>query len=209
MLNSPLVVLDFETTGLSPAMGARITEVAALRVINGKVVDKLVTLVNCGVRIPREITQITGITQAMVNAAPQAREVVPALIDFIGNDALAAHNASFDQKFLLAESQHLGLTPRHSQLVCSLLLSRRVLPQMHSHKLGELAKALNIHFNGNAHRAEADAEVTVALITHLLKTLRQQHGCQQIDTELLVQINKQVAAKVAQFLKTRASNTNH
>ena len=203
MLNTPLVVLDFETTGLSPAMGARITEVAALRVVNGKVVDKLVSLVNCGVRIPREITQITGITQAMVNTAPKAREIVPALIDFIGNDALAAHNASFDQKFLLAESQHLGLTPRHSHLVCSLLLSRRILPQMHSHKLGELAKALNIRFSGNAHRAEADAEVTVHLIAHLIKTLHQQHGCQDIDAKLLVQINKQVAAKVPQFLKAK------
>ena len=202
MLDTPLVVLDFETTGLSPAMGARITEVAALRVINGEIVERFVSLVNCGVRIPREITAITGISQAMVNAAPRIGEVLPALIQFIGQDALAAHNASFDNKFLLAESTGLGLKSQHQHLVCSLLLARRLMPQRPSYKLGELARELKIRFSGNAHRAEADAEVTVHLIHHLSKTLRQQHQCTKIDPQLLCAINRQTAAKVPLFLSS-------
>jgi DNA polymerase-3 subunit epsilon len=202
MLDTPLVVLDFETTGLSPAMGARITEVAALRVINGEIVERFVSLVNCGVRIPRDITAITGISQAMVNAAPRVGEVIPALIQFIGQDALAAHNASFDNKFLLAESMGLGLKPQHQHLVCSLLLARRLMPQRPSYKLGELARELKIRFSGHAHRAEADAEVTVHLIHHLSKTLRQQHQCTKIDPQLLCAINRQTAAKVPLFLSS-------
>ncbi|MGL6040287.1 MAG: 3'-5' exonuclease [Deefgea sp.] len=202
MLNTPLVVLDFETTGLSPAMGARITEVAALRVINGEIVERFVSLVNCGVRIPREITAITGISQAMVNAAPRVGEVLPALIQFIGEDALAAHNASFDNKFLLAESMGLGLKPQHPHLVCSLLLARRLMPQRPSYKLGELARELKIRFSGNAHRAEADAEVTVHLINHLSRTLRLQHQCTAIDPQFLCAINRQTAAKVPLFLSS-------
>lgn len=203
MLNTPLVVLDFETTGLSPALGALITEVAALRVVNGQIVERFSSLVNCGIRIPYDITQITGISQAMVNAAPRAADVVPALLRFIGKDALAAHNASFDQKFLLNESQLLKLKPQHSHLVCSLLLARRVLPQLTSYKLSELARGLNIRFAGQAHRAEADAEVTVHLMNHLANTLRQRHHCQHIDASLLVSINQQTAAKVPAFLKAK------
>ena len=204
MLDTPLVVLDFETTGLSPALGARITEVAALRVVNGEIVERFSSLVNCGVRIPYEITQITGISQAMVNAAPRAS----ALLHFIGNDALAAHNASFDQKFLIHESQLFKLKPQHSHLVCSLLLARRVLPKLNSYKLSELARGLNIRFNGKAHRAEADAEVTVHLMNHLANQLRNQHQCHHIDAKLLVSINQQIAAKVPAFLKKTTGITS-
>ena len=94
MFERPIVMLDFETTGLSPEGGDRITEVAALRIAGGQVVERYVSLVNCGVRVPSFITQLTGITQAMVDGAPPAAEVVPSLLDFIGGDVLAAHNAS-------------------------------------------------------------------------------------------------------------------
>ena len=70
MLKQAVVMLDFETTGLSPAQGARITEVAALRIVDGRITERFVSLVNCGVRIPAEITALTGISQAMVNQAP-------------------------------------------------------------------------------------------------------------------------------------------
>ena len=108
MFERPIVMLDFETTGLSPAMGDRITEVAALRIEGGRVTQRYVSLVNCAMRIPSFITQLTGITQAMVDAAPPAARVVPELLDFIGGDVLAAHNASFDEKFLKAEAERRG-----------------------------------------------------------------------------------------------------
>src|SRR5471032_3356569 len=114
VFDQPIVMIDFETTGLSPDMGDRITEVAALRIAGGVVVERYVSLINCGVRIPSFITGLTGITQSMVDNAPPVDEVVPQLLDFIGSDVLSAHNASFDEKFLRAEAERLTLAPRHA-----------------------------------------------------------------------------------------------
>jgi DNA polymerase-3 subunit epsilon len=204
MLDQPIVMLDFETTGLSPAMGDRITEVAALRIVGGRVAERYVSLVNCGARIPSFITGLTGITQSMVDSAPPVDEVVPQLLDFIGSDALSAHNASFDEKFLRAEAEQLDLAPRHASLVCSLKLSRRVFPELSSYKLGDLSRALGIRFGSAAHRAEADAEVAAQVLIHIGRHLRSHHGIDQVDTDLLVAVNKLAAAKVPQFLKKRS-----
>jgi DNA polymerase-3 subunit epsilon len=200
MFHSPIVMLDFETTGLSPAAGARITEVAALRIADGRVVDRFVTLVDCGVAVPPFITALTGITQAMVDGAPCASKVLPELLRFIGTDALAAHNASFDEKFLAAEAAALGLAPGHSQLLCSLKLSRRLLPGLPGYGLGKLAGALGIRFQGSAHRVEADAEVSAGLLLHLGARLCATYGRSSVDTALLARISKLSAAKVPAFL---------
>lgn len=200
MYHAPTVMLDFETTGLSPAAGARITEVAALRIVEGRVVDRFVSLVNCGVQVPTFITGLTGITQAMVDRAPGASVVVPELLRFIGKDALAAHNASFDEKFLRAESARLNMTPGHVRLLCSLKLSRRLLPGMPSYRLSSLSGALGIGFNGTAHRAEADAEVSAAVLIHIGERLRSIYGVAGIDTDLLARLCRLSAAKVPAFL---------
>lgn len=196
MFERPIVMLDFETTGLSPDAGDRITEVAALRIADGRVVERFVSLVDCGVRVPSFITQLTGITQAMVDAAPPAAEVVPALIDFIGDDVLAAHNASFDDKFLRAEGALLARDCRHAGPLCSLKLSRRVFPGLASYKLGRLSSALGIAFNSRAHRAEADAEVAAELLLHIGRHLGRSYGLPRVAPELLVSINGMAAAKV-------------
>jgi DNA polymerase-3 subunit epsilon len=196
----PIVMLDFETTGLSPAMGDRITEVAALRIVGGQVTERYVSLVNCQARIPSFITQLTGITQAMVDAAPPARQVVPELLDFIGGDTLSAHNASFDEKFLMAEAERLGHACGHADLVCSLKLSRRVFPGMPSYKLGTLSRQLGIAFRSAAHRAEADAEVAAEVLIHIGRHLGTTYGLPQLAPELLVSINKLAAAKVPTWM---------
>ena len=201
MFKAPIVMLDFETTGLSPAYGDRITEVAALRIVGDKVVERYVSLINCNVRIPSFISGLTGITQAMVNRAPAVSVVVPELLDFIGRDILAAHNASFDAKFLSAESTRLGLAPSHANLVCSLKLSRRVFPGLSSYKLTNLANDLGIKFNSQAHRAEADAEVAAELLIHIGKHLRKNYQLSALDPQIFTQINKLSAAKVANFLQ--------
>ena len=200
MFERPIVMLDFETTGLSPEAGDRITEVAALRIEGGEIVERYVSLVNCGVRIPPFITSLTGITQQMVDSAPPAEEVVPRLIDFIGADTLAAHNASFDEKFLKAEGAMLGRNCSHSGLVCSLKLSRRVFPGMDSYKLGQLSRALGIAFRSRAHRAEADAEVAALLLLHIGRHLGNSYGLRALEPELLVSINRLAAAKVHGFI---------
>jgi DNA polymerase-3 subunit epsilon len=208
VFEKPIVMLDFETTGLSPDHGDRITEVAALRIVNGKIADRLVSLVNCNVRLPFFITQLTGITQAMVDAAPVASVVVPELLRFIGTDALSAHNAGFDAKFLLAESQRLGLAPENEGLICSLKLSRRVFPGLASYKLATLASELGIRFKSVAHRAEADAEVSANLLLHIGRHLSGTYGFPAIDPHLLESVNKLSAVKVPDFLKKKMLSTN-
>lgn len=205
VINQPVVMLDFETTGLSPAQGARITEVAALRIVDGRVVERFVSLVNCGVDIPYEITALTGITQDMVDTAPAVDRVLPELLHFIGGDPLAAHNASFDAKFLNAESERLDLQAGYAELVCSLLLSRRLLPGLDSYRLANVAASQGIRFSGHAHRAEADAEVSAELLIRLGQRLQQHYRCRQIDAALLATIGRMPAAKVPGFLQQQAA----
>jgi DNA polymerase-3 subunit epsilon len=200
----PIVMLDFETTGLSPAHGERITEVAALRIVDGRVSERFVSLVNCGATIPPFISALTGISQAMVDGAPAVEQVLPRLLEFIGGDALAAHNASFDEKFLHAEAGRLGLVPGHQGLVCSLKLSRRVFPGLSSYKLGLLSGQLGIRFRSAAHRAEADAEVAADLLLHIARHLGQAYGFGALAPQLLVSLNKQSAAKAPAWLRQMA-----
>ncbi len=205
VFDQPIIMLDFETTGLSPAMGDRITEVAALRIVDGKVTERYVSLINCNARIPSFITSLTGISQQMVDDAPPVRRVLPELLDFIGSDTLSAHNASFDEKFLVAEADRLGLAPAHKALVCSLKLSRRLFPGMPSYKLGVLSSQLGIRFRSAAHRAESDAEVGAELLHHIARHLGRSFGVTQVESEVLLSVNKLSAAKVPAFLDKYAS----
>lgn len=201
MYQRPIVMLDFETTGLSPGMGARITEVAALRIEGERIVDRFVSLVNCHVHVPAFITSLTGITQQMVDSAPCVTKVMPELLRFIGRDTLSAHNASFDEKFLKAEAHSLGLEPKHEQTVCSLKLSRRLFPGLPSYKLSPLSSSLGIRFKGTAHRAEADAQVSAEVLIHVAGHLGRTYGVGSIDPKLLARINALSAAKVPDFLR--------
>lgn len=194
-------MLDFETSGMSPEAGERVTEVAALRIVGGEVVARYVSLINCGVWISPFITQLTGITQAMVDRAPRSEKVIPELLEFIGNDFLAAHNASFDEKFLLAEARRLQLPAQHAGLLCSVKLARRVFPGHASYSLGQIAAALGIRFRGNAHRAEADAEVAAHLLLRIGQQLMQAYQFTQVGPELLLAINRLTAAKVGPYLE--------
>ncbi|MFZ6848431.1 DUF1653 domain-containing protein [Undibacterium sp. RuRC25W] len=205
MFEKPIVMIDFETSGMSPEQGGRVTEVAALRIVGGEIADRFVSLINCDVHIPYYITELTGITQQMVDNAPPVSEVIPELVQFIGSDTLAAHNASFDEKFLKSESDRLGVWPTYDGVVCSVKLARRIFPGLSSYSLGKLASSLGIRFQGAAHRAEADAEVASHVLLHAATHLRDQYGIQKIDPQLLIEINKRSAAKVAPFLKTWTS----
>lgn len=203
MYKTPIVMLDFETTGLSPAMGDRITEVAALRIAGSRVVERFVSLVNCGVDIPAYITQLTGITQQMVDRAPCVSKVMPELLRFIGTDALSAHNASFDARFLQAESRRQDLRPEYERLICSLKLSRRVFPGLPSYKLSNLSSSLGIRFGSAAHRAEADAEVSAKVLIHIAQHLGKTYGVSEIGAQLLDHVNGLAASKVPAFLRKK------
>ncbi len=94
-----IAVIDFETTGLSPKCGDRATEIAVVLVREGQIVDRYQSLMNAGLRIPPFITQLTGISTAMVRQAPPAQQVMAEVADFVGEIPLVAHNAAFDAKF--------------------------------------------------------------------------------------------------------------
>ncbi|MBS7664031.1 3'-5' exonuclease [Pseudomonas lalucatii] len=194
-----IAVLDFETTGLTPAQGARATEIGVVLVEGGRVVDRYQSLMNAGVRVPAFIEQLTGISNAMLRDAPPTARVMAEVADFVGDAPLLAHNAAFDQKFWDAE---LGLIGRRrvQPFACSLLLARRLLPQAPSHKLGVLNRWARLPDTGQAHRALADAEMAANLLGFMAALLRERHGIAEVSHGLLCSLQKVPAAKIPQAL---------
>lgn len=199
-----VAVIDFETTGLSPAQGDRATEVAAVIVENGKVVDRYQSLMNAGVRIPAFIESLTGITNTMIRTAPPVAEIMREVSDFVGDHPLVAHNASFDSKFWDAELARIQRV-RKQDFVCSLLLSRRIFPQAPSHKLGALVEYARLPVAGRYHRALADAEMAASLLLRLEDELCQRHEVREVSVALLKRIQGTPRKHLAKCLASHAS----
>ena len=199
----PIAVIDFETTGMSPETGGRATEVAIVLLEDGQVVDRYQSLMNAGVWIPPFITQLTGITNAMVREAPPAAEVMREAARFVGDAPMVAHNASFDRKFWQGELARLELAAPQP-FACTVLLSRRLYPEAPNHKLGTLVDFHGLPRTGQAHRALADAEMAAALLGRIQQDLREQHGVPQPDHALLVGLQNCNRAAVPKWLQQRA-----
>lgn len=161
-MTETVYVIDFETTGLSPQMGARAIEVAAVKVSNGRIESSYSSLINPGQHVPADIQALTGITERMRLSAPSPKKVFDELYRFIGSNPLVAHNASFDKKFLVAEYGFLGYTVSNS-FACTLALARRVYPRASTHRLGSILAYADINTPPNLHRALADATATAEL----------------------------------------------
>jgi DNA polymerase-3 subunit epsilon len=174
---STIAVIDFETTGMSPSMGSRATEVAAVLVEDGRIVGRFQSLMNSGAWIPPFIEQLTGISNAMLADAPPARAVMHEVMRFTRGVPLVAHNAAFDRGFWAAEAARADCEadPAH-RFACTMLLSRRLYPEAPNHRLGTLADWHGLPKNGRAHRALADAEVTAHLLLRLQADLRERHA---------------------------------
>lgn len=188
-MSSAIAVIDFETTGMSPGTGARATEVAIVLLQGGQVVDRFQSLMQTGAWIPPFITQLTGITNDMVAAAPYAAGVMRDAARFVGNAPMVAHNAAFDRKFWQAELALAGLEAPQLY-ACTVLLSRRLHPQAPSHKLGRLIDFHGLPRAGAAHRALADAEMAASLLAHQQRELRQRWGVTQPDHALLMALQR-------------------
>ena len=197
---NPIAVIDFETTGMSPGQGARATEIGIVLVENGQVVDRFQSLMNTGVYIPGFITQLTGITNAMVAAAPAAAQVMADAARFVNGAPMVAHNASFDSKFWQAELALPGVAAPHV-FACTVLLSRRLYPQAPSHKLGTLVDYHHLPRTGRAHRALADAEMAAALLGQIQHDLRKRWGVERPDHALLVGLQRCGKTAIASMLK--------
>jgi DNA polymerase-3 subunit epsilon len=163
-----IAVIDFETTGISPGQGARATEIAAVLVRGGRIVDRYVSLMRSGERVSPFIEQLTGITNAMLRHAPPAGQVMREVCRFTQGLPLVAHNAAFDRGFWRAEARRAGLDedPAH-QFACTVLLSRRLYPHASNHRLGTLAALHCLPSAGRVHRALADADVTAHLLLQI------------------------------------------
>jgi len=196
---SPIAVIDFETTGLSPDYGDRATEVAIVLVERGRVVDRFQSLMNAGVRIPSFITQLTGISNAMVASAPDAARVMADASRFVGNAPLVAHNASFDRKFWVGELARLGL-PAPQPFACTMLVSRRLYPQAPNHKLGSLVDYHRLPRAGAAHRALADAEMAAELLGQIQRDLRIRHGVANPNHDLLMVLQRCAKSAVSTLM---------
>ncbi|KXJ98630.1 MAG: DNA polymerase III subunit epsilon family exonuclease [Acidobacteria bacterium OLB17] len=168
--DTEFVVFDLETTGAKEPH--RVTEIGAYRVRGLEVQDTFQTLVNPETSIPPFITALTGISDEMVANAPRFAEIAGDLLEFIGDAVLVAHNSAFDMRFL---NHEIGLVfPEYrlaNQCLCTVQLSRRLLPDIENHKLKTVADHYSIDLS-NHHRAGADAYATAYVFINLLDQLR-------------------------------------
>lgn len=203
-MHNRVVVIDFETTGLSTNGGDRAIEVGAVAIENGTVTDRFQSLVNPGMRINPFIENYTGITNTMLSTAPSADIVFPDLYRFLGDSVLIAHNASFDRKFLDAELARVGYN-RLQPFLCSMRVARRLYPDSPNHKLATLVKYTKVPVTGDFHRALADAEMTGLLWLAMMHHLEQSYGIQAAGLALLQKLESMTIARTAPWLREQKS----
>jgi len=155
------IVLDLETTGLAKTKD-KITEIAAVKVKNNKIIDKFQTLVNPGRMIPAEAVQLTGITNKMVQKEKLIQEILPKLVNFLEDYPIVAHNAEFDHGFLDYNSNKYLKQPITNKKICTVKLARKLFPKIVSCRLNSLCNYFNID-NKQAHRAMSDTLATTKL----------------------------------------------
>ncbi|SHF09247.1 PolC-type DNA polymerase III [Vibrio gazogenes] len=193
-----VVILDFETTGLSPNLGDRAIEIGAVKLVDGEVVDSFQQLMNPGFRVSPFIENYTGITNNMLRKAPSCDEVMISFSEFIADENLIAHNASFDKRFLDAELERIN-RGYAGTFVCSLLVARRLIQDAPSYKLGELVRYKNIDNDGVFHRALADAQMTAKLWLHMIEDL-ELSGITNPSFHFMQTVSKTAKGKVNRLL---------
>jgi DNA polymerase-3 subunit epsilon len=203
MHDTDVVVLDFETTGLSPAQGDRPIEIGAVILRAGRVVDQFESLMNPGFPVSAFIESFTGISNAMLAPAPPCETVMEQFARFIGDRPLVAHNASFDSKFLHAELHRLGRTET-LPFACTMLNARRIYPHAPSHKLGTLVTFLGIPHPGQAHRALADAQMAAGVWNHTVAEVGRRCGLETVPFEVMRLLGKAKKNGLDAFLAAQA-----
>ena len=172
LVRTTFVVLDLETSGGAPHLGAHITEVGAVKVRGGEVLGKFQTFINPGTSIPAFITALTGITDEMVSSSPRISEVFPILLEFLGSEketVFVAHNAPFDLSFLKAAAKDGEYRWPKFTVIDTAKLARRILTrdEVLDCKLGTLAEFFNTSVSPT-HRALDDALATVDVLHALI-----------------------------------------
>lgn len=168
--DTPIVVFDIETTGLSK-FNDNITEIGAVKIVNGKIVDIYQQLVNPEMVISEFITNLTGITNEMVAKEPKIDKVMPEFLEFCQDAILAAHNAEFDIGFIKRKSHELGIN-FEPVFIDTLWLARAILPTLKNHKLNTLTKHYQVKLL-NHHRASDDANATADILIKMLSDAKE------------------------------------
>lgn len=192
IFETTFIVCDVETTGLS-AYDNRVTEVAFIKVRNGEILGKYTTLVNPGQHIPREITNLTGITNEDVFNKQSFAEITDDILDFIGNPeedhiVFTGHNVGFDYKFIQQSFFRAGLRFEMKSL-CTCKLARRLLRRLKSKSLSNVAAHYDIKIK-KAHRAYDDALATTKILLNFLEILTEEHEFENINEVLKYQNTK-------------------
>lgn len=167
LIGKKFVVVDIETTGLSYLSGDKITEIGAVRIVDGKIIDKFQTLINPEQKISAQITDLTGIDDAMVADAPLFDAVIPDFYKYCDGYVFVAHNIEFDYKFIKYMAQKSGYIFKNEGLD-TLAYAKAALPRMKNYKLNTLCDYYDIHFLH--HRAWSDAYATAQLLIKLAET---------------------------------------
>ncbi len=181
--NATYCVLDLETTGLS-FRTEKITEIGIMKVKNHEVIEEFSTFVNPEKPIPQRVVEVTNITDEMVKDAPTIEEVLPKVLEFVGDSVLVAHNADFDIGFLKHNCSKLGLKLGNTY-IDTLRLAKELFPQYKKYKLGIIAENLGIKVEV-AHRALDDVDTTVKVFNVMLDMLKEKKvtTLDEIDTKL-------------------------
>jgi DNA polymerase-3 subunit epsilon len=165
---APYVVFDVETTGSAAGKGGAITEIGALKLVGGEVIDQFTTLVNPGRPIDSFVVRLTGITDRMVSDAPFISEVMPRFEEFVEGCVLVGHNVHFDCSFVTAAR---GGSPLPNEVLDTLKLARCLIPGLKRYRLSALVSHFGVRQAPN-HRALSDAAATTEVFRKLLKLLR-------------------------------------
>ena len=158
-------IVDIETTG-NGYRGQRITEISIFVFDGKKIVNEFTSLVNPEQKIPAFITNLTGITDAMVRTAPKFYEIAKTVEEITHDTVFVAHNVNFDYNIIKQEFKDLGFDFKRQKL-CTVRLSRKIIPRLKSYSLGNICSVEGIHIS-ERHRARGDAEATVALFQRLI-----------------------------------------
>ncbi len=190
-LDGEYVAFDLETTGLS-SRNDRIIEIGAVRMRQGKELDRFQTFVDPQRPLDKKITELTGITDAMLRGAPKIEQVLPQFLDFVGDRVIVAHNADFDTGFVRAaciqQGREYSLTA-----VDTLVLARNLMPQLSKHKLDVVANALSLP-EFNHHRAADDAAICGMIMGRFLSMLQEQgiQRLQEVDPAMAENSDKKI-----------------
>ncbi|GMQ60517.1 PolC-type DNA polymerase III [Vallitalea sediminicola] len=168
-LDDEYVVFDLETTGFYPGKD-RITEIGAVKVKNGEIIDEFSSFVNPERIIPDEVVKLTGITDDLVAQAPKYQEILPKFIEFIGDTVLVAHNADFDINFIRHFCKELKINVDNTVLD-TLELGRVLLPDLNNYKLNTITKKIGVKLE-NHHRAVDDAMATAMIFIEFINMLK-------------------------------------